>query len=503
MLETLQRASGSNFRSQNRHGYNEPVANPTQSLRSLPSVDEVLRRTAIRKLLSSYARNLVVQTIQGRLDELRSLVLANDLEESELAGNLQHLDDWVSIRLRECLLPSLRKVVNATGVIVHTNLGRAPIAAPVATRVAEIARSYSTLEYDLEKGDRGHRDHHFEQRMVQLLGCEAATVCNNNAAAVFLLVNTLASGKKVLVSRGELIEIGGSFRIPDILRSSGAILKEVGTTNKTRISDYRRAIDEDTALILRVHPSNYRVVGFTARPRLEDLVQLAHETDLRLIKDVGSGCLFPVSHPALSREPTVQSVLEKGVGAVCFSGDKLLGGPQSGVVVGKREVVDRVRRNPLMRVCRVDKMTYAALESTLVEYQKGRASQIIPVWSLLSASVEEVERRARQMQAELDSLVFETRLRRGYSVIGGGAAPEERIATCLLAIRWPDHTTRELEQALRSRKIPILTRIEKDEVLMDLRTVLPEEQGTVVAAFSALKRMEKNQNPTQTGGGTN
>ena len=475
-----------------------PVANPTQALRSLPSVDEVLRRSAVKKLLQSHARDLVVRIVQERLEELRTLVLTQHLDEAALESRLANLDGCISACLRKYLIPSLHKVVNATGVIVHTNLGRAPMAAPAAARLEEIARSYSPLEYDLEKGDRGHRDRYFEQRMMQVLGCEAATVCNNNAAAVFLLVNTLAAGKKVLVSRGELIEIGGSFRIPDILRSSGAVLKEVGTTNKTRTSDYRNAIDEDTALILRVHPSNYRVVGFTARPRLKELSELARERNLYLIKDAGSGYLFPISHSVLGREPTIQSVLQTGVDAVCFSGDKLLGGPQSGVVVGKRDLIDRLRDNPLMRVFRVDKMTYAALDSTLLEYLKGTATQTIPVLRMLSLSVEELEHRARGIQEQLDSRVFETCLRAGASVVGGGAAPEESIDTRLLAIRWPAHSAHDLEQALRHQDPPILARIGKDQLLLDLRTVLPEEDPIVVKAFSRLAN--RREDPVHTSG---
>ena len=474
------------------------MANHTQTLRALPSVDEVLRRSVIKNLLQSHARDLVVLIVQERLEELRELVLAGQLAETSLESHLANLDESIVTGLRDRLVPSLCKVVNATGVIIHTNLGRAPMASTVAARLGEIATSYSTLEYDLDKGDRGHRDLHFQRRMVQLLGCEAATVCNNNAAAVFLLLNTLARGKKVLVSRGELVEIGGSFRIPDILRSSGAVLREVGTTNKTRTSDYRDAIDEDTALILRVHPSNYRIVGFTERPALKDLSQLARERNLRLIKDAGSGCLFPTSHPALSREPSIQTVLQTGVDAVCFSGDKLLGGPQSGVLVGNKDVIDRVRDNPLMRVCRADKMTYSALDATLLEYVKGTASQTIPVQRMLSVSVEELENRAKQIQDQLDSSVFESSLRSGASVVGGGSAPEESIETPLLVIRRSTHSAHDLERALRRQHPPILARIEKYELLVDLRTVLPEEDALVVKAFSELAR--SGEDSLQTGG---
>ncbi|MDA2924941.1 L-seryl-tRNA(Sec) selenium transferase, partial [Acidobacteria bacterium AH-259-L09] len=327
---------------------------------------------------------------------------------------------------------------------------------------------------------------HFEERICRLLGCEAATACNNNAAAVLLILNTLALGKKVLVSRGELIEIGGSFRIPAIMERSGAILKEVGTTNKTKVSDYRDAIARETALILRVHPSNYKIVGFTHRPQLPELVELARETKIPLAEDVGSGLLFPTSHPFLREEPSVQAVLTEGVDLVSFSGDKLLGGPQAGIIVGKKKLVDAIRRNPLMRACRVDKVTYSALEWTLIQYEKGTYEKTIPVHQMLCADAEQIKARAERVRDLLDSNVFRIEIKPGYSLIGGGSAPEEQIPTYLLAVTSGQRSVNELERGLRESTVPIVARIEDDQLMLDLRTVFPEQEDTIISAFAEI-----------------
>ena len=464
--------------------YTLPVSPDSQILQHLPSVSKLLQKDSVQALIDLYSRELVVDGIQEYLEELRQAVQEGQLSDKILSERIDSLDSALRSRLEARLSPSLGKVINASGVIIHTNVGRAPLAPEAAQAIQEIAIGYSNLEYDLGAGKRGHRDLHFEEPICRLLGCQAATVCNNNAAAVLLILNTLARGKKVLVSRGELIEIGGSFRIPAIMERSGAILKEVGTTNKTKTSDYRDAIDEDTALMLRVHPSNYKIVGFTHRPELSELVELAQERNIPLVEDAGSGLLFPSSHPFLQEEPSIQSVLGEGIDLVCFSGDKLLGGPQAGIMVGKKELVDAIRRNPLMRACRVDKMTYAALQWTLVQYEKGSYQTVIPVHRMLSASAEEIKTRAQRLGDLLDSKVFRSEIKEGFSLIGGGSAPEEKIPTYVLAITSKQHSVNELEEHLRKSPLPVIARIEDDQLMLDLRTVFPEQEKIIVSAFA-------------------
>lgn len=464
----------------------KPMSAPSHILQQLPSVDQILKRKEFQLPVRTHSRRLVLETIQAYFDELRGQIRGGYLSEEELSRQIEHLHVTVSARLEQRLSLSLHTVINATGVIIHTNVGRVPMAVPAARVMSEVATSYSNLEYNLMEGTRGHRDFHFEHRLTRVLGCEAATVANNNAASVFLILNTLAQGKKVLVSRGELIEIGGSFRMPAIMERSGAILQEVGTTNKTKISDYREAIDEETALILRVHPSNYKVIGFAQRPRLEDLVELAHQRALPLVKDLGSGYLFPTAQSFLREEPTVASVLARGVDLACFSGDKLFGGPQAGIIVGKKKWVNAVRKNPLMRACRVDKVTYAALEWTLVEHEKGTHQESIPVYQMLSASPAAIRKRALQLRERLSIRPFRVTVKDGYSLMGGGSAPEERIPSSLLAITSTRHSVNELERLLRHQAVPILVRIEDDQLLLDLRTVFPHQEERILTAFEAI-----------------
>jgi len=429
---------------------------------------------------------LVLKEIQLYLGQLREGVSNNQIDADELQTRLAAMEQTLEERLGLNLSPSLRKIINATGVILHTNIGRAPLPEEAVQAVRDVACSYSNLEYDLETGERGHRDRHFQERVCRLLQCEAGTVVNNNAAAVFLILNTLAAGRKVLVSRGELIEIGGSFRIPAIMAQSGAILVEVGTTNKTRLADYEEAIDADTALILRVHPSNYRIVGFTERPELRDLALLARHRGIPLIKDAGSGYLRKIVHPALQHEPSVDEALAAGADLVCFSGDKLMGGPQAGVIVGKQDLVARIRRNPLMRVCRVDKFTYAILDWTLTRYERGDYLETLPVYRMLLESQEDVRTRAERLAERLRPLGFEVGLCDGVSLVGGGSAPGETIPTVLLQIALPGFSASQLENRLRQHTPPVLARTENDRVVMDLRTVITGEEDAIFAALSDL-----------------
>lgn len=456
-----------------------------QILQLLPSVGKVLQHDSVQELIRDYSQPLVVDEIQAHLNQLRTAVQSGQLSEEDLSREISELDSNLSSRLKARLAPSLRMVINATGVMIHTNIGRAPLSPEAAAAIQAIATGYSNLEYSLKEGRRGHRDFHFQGTISRLLGSEAATVCNNNAAAVLLILNTLAQGKEVLVSRGELVEIGGSFRIPAIMERSGAILKEVGTTNKTKISDYRDALNEKTALILRVHPSNYKIIGFTHRPQISELAALARERHIPLAEDAGSGLLFSSTHPALKEEPSVESVLAADTDLVCFSGDKLLGGPQAGIIVGKKPLIDAIRQNPLMRACRVDKMTYAALEWTLNQYETNAYSTTLPVWRMLFAEPEEIQGRALRLADLLETRGFQVALKPGVSLIGGGSAPEVEIPTFVLAVTSKEHSVNQMERHLREFATPVLARIEDDQLILDLRTVFPEQEATIVSAFAS------------------
>ena len=456
-----------------------------QILQLLPSVGKVLQHDSVQELIRDYSQPLVVDEIQAHLNQLRTAVQSGQLSEEDLSREISELDSNLSSRLKARLAPSLRMVINATGVMIHTNIGRAPLSPEAAAAIQAIATGYSNLEYSLKEGRRGHRDFHFQGTISRLLGSEAATVCNNNAAAILLILNTLAQGKEVLVSRGELVEIGGSFRIPAIMERSGAILKEVGTTNKTKISDYRDALNEKTALILRVHPSNYKIIGFTHRPQISELAALARERHIPLAEDAGSGLLFSSTHPALKEEPSVESVLAADTDLVCFSGDKLLGGPQAGIIVGKKPLIDAIRQNPLMRACRVDKMTYAALEWTLNQYETNAYSTTLPVWRMLFAEPEEIQGRALRLADLLETRGFQVALKPGVSLIGGGSAPEVEIPTFVLAVTSKEHSVNQMERHLREFATPVLARIEDDQLILDLRTVFPEQEATIVSAFAS------------------
>ena len=458
----------------------------SQILQHIPSVTQFLQEESIQKLILSYSRELVLQALQEYLEHLRKEVQSAGLSETELSKRLAQMTTVLASQLHHLLRPSLRQVVNASGVLIHTNVGRAPLSSRAAQAVVETATHYSNLEYNLDTGKRGHRDMHFEARMNHLVGGTAATVCNNNSAAIFLVLNTLASGKNVLVSRGELIEIGGSFRLPTIMERSGAVLKEIGTTNKTSISDYRQAIDDETALILRVHPSNYKILGFTQRPRLSELVELSCTFNITLVEDLGSGLLFPSELPTLKQEPIARSSLSEGVDLICFSADKLLGGPQAGIIAGKARLVNLIRSNPLMRVCRVGKMTYAALESTLIDYEKGIHAETIPVHRMLAVPAETIKNRAESLRSHLDTQLFKVEVKPGYSLIGGGSAPEECTPTYLLAVTSKRYSVNQLEQRLREFSSPVVARIEDDQLILDLRTVFPEQEDIIISAFTEI-----------------
>ncbi len=453
--------------------------------RGLPSVDEVLKQPGVAALVERHGRALVLGAVRALVDQARERTAAG------ASGEIEALRKDAAAAVASALLSrqarSLVRVVNATGVVVHTNLGRAPLSALAAARVAEIASGYSNLEYDLAEGGRGQREAHAEDKLRRLLAAESSVVVNNCAAAVLLAVNTLAEGCEVLVSRGELIEIGGSFRIPEVLRKGGGRLIEVGTTNKTRIADYRNAIGPDTALVLKVHRSNFEVTGFTEETLREELVALCRERGLPLVEDLGSGLLQP-PHPSLSGEPTAGACLAAGVDVVAMSGDKLLGGPQAGILVGRRELCERMRRNALYRALRVDKMTLAALEVVLDDHEAGRAAASVPVVRMLAQDSEALRAVAFDLAARLTAVApgFAFEPVEGDSATGGGAAPSAHLPTWLVAVSRQGLGAGPLLSALRAGDPPVIARVSEDRVLIDPRTLLPGEDEILLAAFRRL-----------------
>ncbi|MGA8145421.1 MAG: L-seryl-tRNA(Sec) selenium transferase [Candidatus Acidiferrales bacterium] len=469
---------------------------PSARLREIPSVDELLARPRLLALAEEAGRGVVTQSARAVLAGLRDQLKRNPAARTADAADTLDaaaIETRIAQHVEALLAPSLVRVINATGVILHTNLGRAPLSAAAAAEIAATATGYSNLEYDIESGERGKRDVHTARLLAELVGAESAIVVNNNAAAVFLVLNTLAKGAEVIVSRGELIEIGDGFRIPDIMSESGAVLREVGTTNRTRIRDYERAFGERTRLLLRVHPSNFRITGFTERPTLDELTALGRRLQVPVYEDLGSGCLANLAANGVS-EPVARASCDAGVEVVSFSGDKLLGGPQAGVIAGKREYVERIRRNPLFRALRVDKLTIAALEVTLNAYLRGALDEI-PALRMIRLSPDDLARRAEQFTSNVreslasssahGSITIETRP--GFSVIGGGSTPDQQLATHLITISSSRESAGTLETRLRKPTSgrSVIVRIEDDQLILDLRTVFPDEDATLVAAVVA------------------
>jgi len=454
-------------------------------LRQIPSVDEILNAPQTASLIQSAGRTMAVAAIREVLTDLRTTA-KNGAAPSVLPPDEIHAA--IASKIEAKLTPSLRPLINATGVVLHTNLGRAPLSKQAAERIAATATRYSNLEYDVSAGERGKRDAHTSRALAELTGAEAAIVVNNNAAAVFLVLNTFANGAEVIVSRGELIEIGDGFRIPEIMASSGARLREVGTTNRTRIADYERAISKETRLLLRVHPSNFKIVGFTKRPELEELTALGRKKHIPVFEDLGSGCLTDLTNTGAG-EPVVRASFAAGVDLVAFSGDKLLGGPQAGIIASKQKLVERVRRNPLFRALRVDKLTIAALEATLGDYQRGALDEI-PALRMIRMTAEELDRRARAFAEKLRNKLPEgasLEVCAGFSVIGGGSTPDQKLPTALIAIRSARHSAAEIEERLRKPSVgaPVIARVEKKTLLLDLHTVFEEEEPSLAAALAA------------------
>ncbi len=460
-------------------------------LRKIPSVEKICNTESIKAVSEKYPRSIILNAIRKTLEQLREDILSGVAEEKDL--EVTEIIQKVLKNIEELDRPSLRKVINATGVITHTNLGRSILAKRVLERLVEIGGSYSNLEYDLKEGKRGLRYTHVEYLLKELTSAESAMVVNNNAAAVLISLETLAKGRKVIVSRGELVEIGGSFRIPEVMKKSGAYMVEVGTTNKTHLKDYEEVIDQDTALLLKVHKSNFSIVGFTEEVPLKELVLLGKKHGIPVMEDLGSGCFIDLSEFGLMKEPTVQEVIAQGVDIVTFSGDKLLGGPQAGIIVGKRKFVEAIRKNQLNRALRIDKLTLVALEETLRLYRdKNRAVKEIPTLSMICEDYESVKKRAKKLLRFINKRQpderFSISLQDGNSMVGGGALPLCEIKSVLVCIESKHMSETEIERFFRAQDPPIICRVEKGKVFLDIRTVQDKEIKTVASAISKLLR---------------
>ncbi|HEX5736014.1 MAG TPA: L-seryl-tRNA(Sec) selenium transferase [Blastocatellia bacterium] len=461
----------------------------TELLRSMPSIERLLQGQTARRLAATLSRERVRDLLREITDDLRREMLEVRMPELDSDSLTDEIERRLESRAASLAKASLRRVINATGVIIHTNLGRAPLPRSALEAISDVAAHYSNLEYDLDRGERGRRESHSQGLVARLAGSEDATVVNNNAAAVMIVLNTLAEGGEVIVSRGELIEIGGSFRIPDVMEKSGARLREVGTTNRTRIRDYERAITDSTRLILRVHPSNYRIVGFTERPTAYEIADLARRAGIPSFEDLGSGCLIDLAPYKVADEPVVAHSLDAGISVVSFSGDKMLGGPQAGIIAGSRDIIDRVRKNPLMRALRVDKMTYAALEATLRIYERGAATEEVPVIRAMARTRDEIAARAARLAEDIGKATagrLKATLEDAHSVIGGGSAPQVELPTVIVALEDERLSAARLEEQLRRYRVPIITRTERDRVIIDLRTVAIDEQAVILDALAEM-----------------
>jgi len=455
-------------------------------LSQIPNVDHILSKPEMVQLGNRYPRGIILEAVRRRLDHLRQTIMgASDpgkLDQSLFS--FEHLLPQFLDEIENQVNPTLTSVINATGVVIHTNLGRSLLHEIAIEHIAGVSSHYSNLEFDLTEGKRGSRYAHVEQILCQLTGAEAALVVNNNAAAVLLVLNTIAMGREVIVSRGQLVEIGGAFRIPDVMNRSGAILREVGTTNRTHLIDYEAAIGEETALILKVHTSNFRILGFTSEVELREMAELAHSHHLPVMEDLGSGCLIDLSKYGLDKEPTAPEAIKEGADIVTFSGDKLLGGPQAGIILGKGEYIERIKVNPLNRALRIDKLTLAGLESTLLLYlDETRAVREIPTLRMLTYSHDELRKKAQRIARKIRARI-PTGLRIGVrddvSQVGGGAYPVQILPTTVVTLK-PDHgSVHQMERRLREGKPPIIARVSKEEVLLDVRTIGDEEADLIV-----------------------
>jgi L-seryl-tRNA(Ser) seleniumtransferase len=450
-----------------------------EALRQIPPVNDVLRSEELEGFRRVLETPFGMRFVEDVMTETRQSMVSAPVvvPRTELTGRIAR---EVARRLAGALEPSLRRVINASGVVLHTNLGRAPLPDSAIDHVREVSTGYSNLEFMLEEGERGKRDQHIDRLVRQLIRCEAAIVVNNNAAAVLLVLNTFGEGGEIIASRGEQVEIGGAFRIPEVMAKSGAQLREVGTTNRTRIKDYEKAINEKTRLLLRVHPSNFRITGFTEKPTLKEFVELGQRKNIPTFEDLGSGCMFDVKPLGIEGEPTALESIEMGVDVISFSGDKLLGGPQAGIIAGKKIFVERVRQNPLFRALRVDKLTIAALESILISYLNGNIDEI-PIWRMLRTPESVLKRRAETFARRIGSAGQTVQL---SSIVGGGSAPEAYLPSWGVSLKVTGVSDAELEKRLRFSKPPVIVRIEEGQVMLDFRTISEEDEEDLFATVS-------------------
>ena len=452
-------------------------------LRRLPSVDRVVSEQRIRQLEETYPHELLVEVVRQHLQHVRRSIAGGIA-----CPSIDHIVESICTKVCALESPGLRPVINATGVVLHTNLGRAPLSEETTAAMEKVAKGYCNLEFDMYSGARGSRHTHIEPLLCQLTGAEAGLVVNNNASAVMLVLTALAKRKEVIVSRGQAVEIGGGFRIPDVMRQSGTRLVEVGTTNCTYVADYEQAITQRTAALLRVHSSNFKLTGFTHLAALEELVTLGNRYGVPVLDDLGSGCLLDTTKFGLEQEPMVQKSIADGAGLVFFSGDKLLGGPQAGIIIGEKQFIDRLKKHPLVRAMRIDKIRLAGLIATLIHYLKGEAISKIPIWRMISTPVDEIDRRARTWVESIPGLA---RVINGESMIGGGSLPGGSLPTRLVAIVSKDKKkgqgiAQELSRRLRNYNLPVIGRISEDALLLDPRSVLPEEDQVVLQALREL-----------------
>ena len=451
--------------------------NKNMLYRSIPKVDVLLENSDIVTLIENHHRDVVVDVIREEIDKLRNFIKEND-DVNLIEEKINNLIENIKISTEKVYSYNIKKVINGTGTILHTNLGRAIISKKHADYLSEVVTSYSNLEYNLEEGKRGERYSHFEKLICKITGAEAAMAVNNNAAAVMLVLSSMAAEREVIVSRGELVEVGGKFRIPDVMKSSNAHLVEIGTTNKTHLEDYEDAISENTGAFLKVHTSNFKILGFTESVSIEELCKLGREKDIPVIEDIGSGVLIDLSEYGLEYEPTVQDSIKAGVDVVSFSGDKLLGGPQAGIIVGKKKYIDKMKKNPLTRAFRIDKFTATILEMIFHEYlNEEDAIKNIPVLSLITKDLKEIEKNTNDLFNKIEKLkdVADINVEDTLSQIGGGSLPAERIKSKSVTIMPKNISTQSLEAKLRAGKNPVVGRISEEKLILDMRTVLEDE----------------------------
>lgn len=454
-------------------------------LRKLPKVDILLQHSKVEEAFENNSRVLVIEAVREALEDTRKNILEGNIQEFTIEDIINTFNDILAKKNKT----KLRKVINAAGIVIHTNLGRSLLCDKAVNQVEDIIKNYNNLEYDIDKGARGSRYSHIEDIIKEITGAEAALVVNNNAAAVMLVLNTLCEEKEAIVSRGQLVEIGGSFRVPEVMKFSKAKLVEVGTTNRTHLYDYENNITENTGVLLKVHTSNFKILGFTEEVSAEELTKLGEKYDVPVVEDIGSGVLINLQSYGLSYEPTVQESVKKGIDVITFSGDKMLGGPQAGIIIGKKKYIDKIKKNQLTRALRVDKMTLAALEATLKCYlDEETAIKEIPTLNMMLTPPEEIKKKAQLLKRKLSTAPkhFSFHIEEDYSMVGGGSMPEEKLKTYVVKVKSSKFSAKELEGELRNYETPIISRISNDEIYLDLRTIFKEDFEIILNALKAL-----------------